>query len=335
DVKPSNLLVAGGRVKVLDLGLARFLQDQVADPARTREGAGMGTPDYAAPEQFRDAHAADARADVYALGCTLFHLLTGQVPFPGSSFSEKYEAHAHKEPPPVEELCPDVPGGLALVVQKMLAKRPADRFQTAAEVAEALAPFVAGWSGSFQSIRSTSQWEGGRLTVKDWRARRRRLLPWAVAGLSLIVAVLAVTVGPRGFVTAREQEGDQSVVENKGQDRTSDGGGKNKEKQPPAVRPEPPPDDPDVLTVSQTAERRGKYRTIREALQKVNRGQTVRVLDDAVYQETLRINSPRHHAGITLEAARGATIETSTTGPMILIDGVPGVTLRGFRLHAN
>src|SRR5262249_27259825 len=87
--------------------------------------------------------------------------------------------------------------------------------------------------------------------------------------------------------------------------------------------------------VSQKVEGRGKYRTISEALRNVKRGRTVRVLDDAVYQETLRINSPSHHAGITLEAARGATIETSTTGPMILIDGVPGVTLRGFRLHAN
>src|SRR5262249_35758004 len=134
DLKPSNLLLTtDGRVKVLDLGLARFLQDQIGDPNRTREGVGMGTPDYAAPEQFRDARSADARSDVYALGCTLYHLLAGRVPFPGSSLSEKYEAHEHKEPAPLEEFCPEVPGGLVLVVQRMMAKRPADRFQSAAE----------------------------------------------------------------------------------------------------------------------------------------------------------------------------------------------------------
>src|SRR5438128_8203415 len=150
DLKPSNLLLTPqGQIKVLDLGLARFLQDQVGDPSRTREGIGMGTPDYAAPEQFRDARNVDARADIYSLGCTLYHMVAGQVPFPGSSLSEKYDAHEHKEPTPVEELCPDVPGGLALVIRRMMAKRPGDRFQSAKEVAEALGPYVAGSSPSF------------------------------------------------------------------------------------------------------------------------------------------------------------------------------------------
>ena len=197
DVKPSNLLVTSkGAVKLLDLGLSRFLQDQIVDGAVTHEGIGMGTPDYAAPEQFRDAHSADERADVYELGCTLYHLLTGKPPFPGSSFHEKYEAHAKKKAQPVEEINPDVPGGVAMVVEKMMAKQPIDRFQTAAEVTEALSPFVAGSSVQFESIRSTSKWRLQAPTTPQGRISPRRL-PWAIA----FVAVLALAVTFLGFVT--------------------------------------------------------------------------------------------------------------------------------------
>src|SRR5262249_16244077 len=136
DLKPSNLLLTPERrVKVLDLGLSRFLQDQIGDAARTIEGMGLGTPDYMAPGQFRDARSADARSDIYALGCTLYHLLAGRVPFPGSSLSEKCQAHEHREPIPLEEVCTDAPAGLILATRRMMAKRPADRFQTAGEVA--------------------------------------------------------------------------------------------------------------------------------------------------------------------------------------------------------
>jgi serine/threonine-protein kinase len=144
DVKPSNLLVtAEGQVKVLDLGLARFLQDQLGDPARTREGACLGTPDYAAPEQFRNARGVDERADQYGLGCTLYHLLTGRPPFPGSSLAEKERAHEEDDAPALEGLCPGVPPGLTAVVQRLMAKRPEDRFPSMRAAAEALAPFAA------------------------------------------------------------------------------------------------------------------------------------------------------------------------------------------------
>lgn len=247
------------------------------------------------------------------------------MPFPGSSLEEKYEAHARREPAPVEELCPDVPGGLALAVRKMMAKRPADRFQSAGETAEALAPFVAGSSASFEAISRTSSWEGSRLTLRDRRTRPRRLLPWAVAGLSLaaLAAVLLATAGPSWFGAAPSPDDDRAGPVDR------DGG------LPPPKPPSAPAGDLDVLTVSKKPEDGGQYRTINAALGKVRPGQTIRVLDGAVYPETLRISSPSRHRGITLEAVRGATIATNTVGNMIEIDGVPGVVLRDFRLEAD
>jgi hypothetical protein len=338
DIKPSNLLLTtDGRVKLLDLGLARFLQDQVADPSRTREGVGMGTPDYAAPEQFRDARTADARADVYSLGCTLYQLLTGQVPFPGSSLSEKYDAHATREPAPVEDLCPEVPGGLALAVRRMMAKRPGDRFQSAAEVAEALSPFVAGSSPSFEAIRRTSSWRGSRLTVRDLRPRRR-LLPWGVAGLCVValLLVLVLAFGPRrlgGGSAAEEKERLAGQMEPDGAGRA--GGQPGRKPSGKGGGADQHPGDPDVLTVSKKGEGGGKYRTIGAALKDVRPGQTVRVLDGEVYQESLALNVPRRHEGVTLEAVRGATLETTTPTDLIAINGVRDVTVRGFRLRAT
>src|SRR5262249_37845581 len=197
DVKPGNLIrIPEGRVKLLDLGLARFLQDQLGDGARTREGAGMGTPDYSAPEQFRDARGADPRSDVYALGCTLYHLIAGRVPFPGSSLSEKLAAHETQEATPLEQLSPDVPLGLALAVRKMMAKKPADRFQTAREGADARAPAVAGGASTVDVFRRTAAWDGSQISAG--RARRRRWWPSVVAGVAgLAVALLALGVGHR------------------------------------------------------------------------------------------------------------------------------------------
>ena len=129
DLKPSNLLATEDRrIKILDLGLARFMQDQLADGTITLEGVGLGTPDFMAPEQFSDARRADARSDIYSLGCTLFNLLAGRVPYPGSSLVEKRRCHESAEVPTIGELREDVPAGLDIVMRRMMAKRPEDRF---------------------------------------------------------------------------------------------------------------------------------------------------------------------------------------------------------------
>ncbi len=145
DVKPQNLMLArDGVVKVLDLGLARSFGDAAAETL-TAAGSLLGTADYLAPEQWDSPHAVDTRADVYALGCTLYHLVAGRPPFAAyRSILMKMQAHQEVPPPPVTDLRPDAPAGLAAVLDRMLAKAPADRFTTPAEVAEALRPFAAG-----------------------------------------------------------------------------------------------------------------------------------------------------------------------------------------------
>jgi serine/threonine-protein kinase len=131
---------ATGVVKILDWGLA-CLKPPGERPAMRGTDGIVGTADYLAPEQARDAQAADIRSDIYGLGCTFYYLLTGEVPFPGTSLGHKLVQHQTAEPAAVELRNPAVPHGLAAVLQRMMAKRPQDRFQTPAAVALALAPY--------------------------------------------------------------------------------------------------------------------------------------------------------------------------------------------------
>jgi serine/threonine protein kinase len=143
DIKPANLLLdRGGTVKILDLGLARSFQDESDE--LTKEGAEgpMGSSDYMAPEQALDSHSVDIRADIYSLGATFYALLAGQSPFHGRSAIQKLMGHQFGRPKPLREIRPEVPEGLAAVIEKMMAKEPAERFQTPAEVATALAPWT-------------------------------------------------------------------------------------------------------------------------------------------------------------------------------------------------
>jgi len=156
DVNPYNILVTrDGTAKLADLGLAIDLAE--VDHV-TREGATVGTFDYVAPEQARHSHSADIRSDIYSLGCSLYHMCAGQVPFPTPSLPEKLFAHQAMEPPPLEQFVPDLPEGLAEVVERMMHKSPDERYATPLQVAQALEPF-----GDEYSI-ATSKTEGQRLT---------------------------------------------------------------------------------------------------------------------------------------------------------------------------
>lgn len=145
DIKPSNLMVDdSGTLKVLDLGLARLTEDYsgqtMARERLTQTGMLMGTADYMAPEQADDSHRADHRADLYALGCTLYFLLTGQAPYAsaGTSPLRKVIAHLESPIPYLRDRCPNAPQVLEDLFRKMLAKKPEDRPYSAALVIVAL-----------------------------------------------------------------------------------------------------------------------------------------------------------------------------------------------------
>jgi serine/threonine protein kinase/formylglycine-generating enzyme required for sulfatase activity len=146
DIKPGNLILSreGKKavVKILDFGLAKVTSERGLDRTLTQEGQMLGTPDYIAPEQTLDAQKADIRADIYSLGCTLYHLLTGNTPFSGSSLFAVLQAHHSVEATPLNLVRPEVSVELAAVVAKMMAKDPNRRYQTPAEVVQALKPFL-------------------------------------------------------------------------------------------------------------------------------------------------------------------------------------------------
>ena len=144
DIKPANLILdRSGVVKVLDMGLARSGSAEDKLTELLDEGAVVGTADFISPEQAMNSPHVDGRADIYSLGATLFTLLVGKTPFEGNT-TQKLMQHQLKAPPSLTGLNRGIPAGLAGVAAKMLAKKPADRYQSAAEVVDALAP----WAGA-------------------------------------------------------------------------------------------------------------------------------------------------------------------------------------------
>lgn len=189
DVKPANILIPadGGPVKLVDLGLARFeLASSESAAGLTRAGIMVGTPDYASPEQIRDSHTADIRSDLYALGGTLYHMLTGRAPFADQEPVDKMYHHLCLEPVPVAALRPDVSPAVATVIRTLLAKRPKDRYQEPAEVVAALADCLHKVGDTVTGSNSPTA-VGIPVPQADWSLPRTEEIP--VEQLSLVTAI--------------------------------------------------------------------------------------------------------------------------------------------------
>lgn len=143
DIKPGNILIdRQGTVKILDMGLARFFNDDEDLLTKKYDESVLGTADYLAPEQAIDSHSVDGRADIYSLGATFYFMLSGHQPFVEGTVAQKLIWHQTRSPKSIRDVRADVAPGIAAIVEKMMAKDPAQRYQTPAELAEALSPWV-------------------------------------------------------------------------------------------------------------------------------------------------------------------------------------------------
>lgn len=185
DIKPVNLLVSWNAqtraplVKILDMGLARFVSESQEDGGLTRLGQAIGTPDYIAPEAAENFKQADIRADIFSLGCTLYKLLSGRLPFGGENTMEKLLARARNDAPPIRTVRPSVPEPLEAVLAKLLARQPDERYQTPSEVVEALRPFAASTLKEASSLQLLARPEG------EIRPSLDRVVPEADSSLNL------------------------------------------------------------------------------------------------------------------------------------------------------
>ena len=186
DVKPANILVAepGGHLYLCDFGLAK----RTSSKGVTHTGSFFGTVDYAAPEQIAGLEV-DGRADVYALGCVLFHCLAGRPPFARESEFLVLQAHLADPPPRLSELAADVPDSLDTVLETALAKQPADRYATASALAAALQAATAEVRTDDQATRPAAVPRPQAHRAGTGRARRVTVA--AVAAVTALVAVVA------------------------------------------------------------------------------------------------------------------------------------------------
>lgn len=194
DIKPSNIIITPtGRAKLVDMGLARSLAPQ-DDKALTQSGVTLGTFDYISPEQALEPREADVRSDIYSLGCTLYHMLTGQPPVPGGTAARKLHHHQHVDPLDPRQLNPDIPDDVAAIMARMMAKDVKDRYQQPVHLIQHLMQVA-------QKVGAAADAPEGVLfidTPLPSAPRRRPVVTAAAAALGLALVLFVLSLVPPG-----------------------------------------------------------------------------------------------------------------------------------------
>jgi serine/threonine protein kinase len=187
DIKPSNLLVtANGHVKLVDMGLARSTSQDRSSADLTASGVTLGTFDYISPEQARDPRDADVRSDLYSLGCTLYFMLTGEPPFPDGTALQKLLSHGSQPPPDPRRFRPELGDELIAIIMKLMAKKPADRYQKPTELVGDLILLA-----DLEHLPKSRM--PGSMTITPTIAQRSLVethLPWLLSAAALVISTL-------------------------------------------------------------------------------------------------------------------------------------------------
>ncbi|HEX7378645.1 MAG TPA: protein kinase, partial [Pirellulales bacterium] len=333
DIKPGNIWLEGasGWVKLVDFGLAHAAEDVHL----TQTGAILGTPAYMSPEQAR-GETVDGRSDLYSLGAVLYKLTTGDVPFRGASTMAVLMALATETPRPPIELNPDIPPALNDLILRLLAKKPADRYESAMAVAEAIRQIeasrvgiahhrVADATDANPASATHSHGPGGQCPPYGRRPR------WPLVAAAAAAAFLLATI----VIIVRDKDGKElfrGIVPDGGSLTVTAGDAATKiepklpdssvppkgEASPPSRRAgiaEPPPLEEwlrgrTMLTVAQDGS--GQFKTIQAALDALQAGQVVKVLDRGPYREQLNVRVLPADTGLVSEV--GTSIEPPAYG---------------------
>jgi len=310
DIKPGNVMLEHqvDRVKITDFGLARVAMD---NSDLTSQGNQPGTPAYMSPEQVQ-GHEVDDRSDLFSLGCVLYAMIAGQSPFRGAHAFDAARRILEHTPPPLTEINEEVPPFLSDIVSRLLEKDPRNRYQSAVKVGEVLNHYLSKLNQTRTDELHKLKEEP--LKFKTPKRSRTRLAVGAVALLAVIMT--AVVASPLWF-SKRDKEQAANGDSGKGPDSS----------------PSRDAVETNTTTVAKTGS--AQFTTISDALAKAIPGTTIRVLDDAAYQESFLIDNSEKWSGVKIISDSKASIfgPPGKEGPVIAVRDTPGVVIKGLRIR--